>query len=106
MKNIRIIAVLICFGYIGLQNSNAQSAKNQEEQVYKVQMTEVPDSVKETLKSYSGYKISKDVSYKLGSRNSKSEKIYRFKIERKRNPYVLLVNAKGKVMGIETKEGK
>ncbi|MET2985033.1 hypothetical protein [Aureibaculum conchae] len=105
MKNIRIIAVLICFGYIGLQNSNAQSSK-QEEQVYKVQMAEVPDSVKETLKNYSGYKISKDISYKLGSRNSKSDRIYRFKIERKRNPYILLVNQKGKVMGIETKEGR
>ena len=105
MKNIRIIAVLICFGYIGLQNSNAQST-NQEEQVYKVQMTEVPDSVKETLKNYSGYKISKDVSYKLGSRNSKSDKIYRFKIERKNFPYILLVNEKGKVKGIETDEGK
>lgn len=108
MKKIKIIAILLCLGYIGLQNSNAQSKDNtdKEEKVYKVQMVEVPNSVKETLKNYSGYKISKDVSYKMGSRKSKSEKIYRFRIERKRNPYILLVNQKGKVVGIETGEGK
>jgi len=106
MKNIRLIMLLVCFGYIGLQNSNAQSSNEQENKVYKVQMLDVPDEVKETLKSYSGYKISKDVSYKLGSSKSKADKIYRFTIERKSFPYVLLVNEKGKVMGIESNEGK
>ncbi|MDY7395536.1 hypothetical protein UMM65_09805 [Aureibaculum sp. 2210JD6-5] len=107
MKNIRIITMLLCFGYFGLQNSNAQSENKEEDRVYKVQMLEVPESVKETLKSYSGYKISKDVSYKLSpSKRSKADKIYRFKIERKTYPYILLVNEKGKVMGIESEEGK
>jgi len=105
MKNIRILAMLLCFGYIGLQQSNAQ-ASSKEDKVYKVQMLEVPDSVKETLKSYSGYKISKDVSYKLSPSKSKADKIYRFTIERKTFPYVLLVNEKGKVMGIESEEDK
>ena len=104
MKNIKIIALLLCFVYIGLQDSNAQSSQEEEKQVYKVQMLEVPDSVKETLKSYSGYKISNEVSYVLRSSNSKSDKIYRFKIERKSFPYVLLVNEQGKVMGIESEE--
>ncbi|MBJ2172764.1 hypothetical protein JBL43_00850 [Aureibaculum sp. A20] len=107
MKNIRIIAVLLCLGYVGLQNINAQSTSTdkQEVKLFKVQMLEVPDSVKETLKSYSGYKISKDVSYQLKSSNTKSDKIYRFKIERKSFPYILLVSEKGKVMGIESEEG-
>ncbi|RPD98843.1 hypothetical protein EGM88_06550 [Aureibaculum marinum] len=106
MKNIKIIAVLFCLGYFGLCNSYAQSTsdKQDDDKVYKVQMLEVPDSVKETLKNYSGYTISKDVSYKLRSTNTKSDKVYRFKIERKNFPYVLLVSEKGKVLGIESDE--
>ncbi|HBS10939.1 MAG TPA: hypothetical protein DEO36_00095, partial [Flavobacteriaceae bacterium] len=61
-------------------------------------------SVKETLKNYSGYTISKKVTYSL-SKNKSTEKIYAFRIERKNYPYYLLVNEKGKVMGIRSEEG-
>ena len=104
MKNIRIITVLICLGYVGLQGVDAQANMKEEKKVHKVQMLEVPDSVKKTLKSYSGYTISEDVSYKLSSSKRNADKIYRFKIQRKSFPYVLLVNEKGKVIGIETDE--
>lgn len=105
MKNIKLLVLVVCFTYLGLQSINAQSADKNDNKVYKVQMLEIPDAVKETLKSYSGYKISKDVSYKLKSTKRKSDKIYRFKIERKNFPYFLLVSEKGKVIGVESEEG-
>ncbi len=106
MRNIKFLALVLCLMCFGLLHTNAQSNNKVEDKLYKVEMLEVPDIVKETLKSYSGYKISKDVSYKLKSSHSKSDKIYRFTIERKKRPYVLLVDEKGKVKGIESEEGK
>ena len=104
MKNIRIIVLLVAFVYLGLQSANAQSENKQSEKVFKVQQSEIPVSVKETLKNYSGYTISKKVTYSL-SKNKSTEKIYAFRIERKNYPYYLLVNEKGKVMGIRSEEG-
>jgi len=105
MKNIKFLALMLCLTCFGMQSITAQSIDKKGDKVFKVQMIEVPDCVKETLKGYSGYKISKEVSYKLKSSNSKSDKIYRFKIERKTFPFVLLVSEKGKVIGIESNEG-
>jgi len=104
MKSIKIIVVLIGFVYFGLQNSNAQSVQKQEERTFKIEYSKVPESVKETLKNYSGYKISEQVTYRLEKSNN-SEKIYSFKIERKNYPYFLLINDKGKVVGVLSKEG-
>ncbi len=101
MKNIKILAILICFTYIGLQQSYGQSKDKNAEVVYKVQKSEVPEIVKETLKNYSGYKISKDITYSLSKRNG-IEKIYAFRIERKNFPYYLLINEKGKVTGTKS----
>jgi len=104
MKNIKILTVLICFAYFGLQHSYGQSEDKKTEVVYKIQKTEVPESVNETLKNYSGYKISEKVTYSLSKKNG-VEKVYTFKIERKNYPYYLLVNEKGKVLGIKSEEG-
>jgi len=104
MKNIKIIALLVGFVYLGLQSVNAQSENKQSKKVFKVQQSEIPVSVKETLKNYSGYEISKKVTYSLSKRKS-TEKIYAFRIERKNFPYYLLVNEKGKVMGTESVSG-
>ncbi len=102
MKNIKILAILICFTYFGLQYSYGQSEdKKTTEVVYKIQKSEVPESVKETLKNYSGYKISKNVTYSLSKRNG-IEKVYAFRIERKNFPYYLLINEKGKVTGTKS----
>ena len=104
MKKVKNIALLICFAFVSLQNVNAQSEENKSKKVYKVQQSEIPDSVKETLKNYSGYTISKKITYSLSKKNA-SKKIYAFRIERKNFPYYLLVNEEGKVMGTRSGEG-
>ncbi len=59
-----------------------------------------PKKVKESLKDYSNYKISNEVTYV----RQKDINVYKFKVEKGTWSHYLLINESGKIIGIETGE--
>ncbi len=100
MKNIYFILVFIAISLFGMNGINAQTTEKNDEVVYKTTVKETPQKVKETLKDYSGYKISHKASY---TKNSKG-KTYKFKVEKGNWSHFLLIDENGKLVGIETGE--
>ncbi len=100
MKKIQYIAVFIGFAFLSLNSVNAQSTEETNKIVYKTTVKEAPQKVKESLKDYSGYKISQKASY---TKNKKS-KTYKFKVEKGNWSHYLLIDESGKIVGIETGE--
>ena len=96
MKYFKIILV-ISFLFIGFNSVSAQDF----ERSVKIATAEVPSKVKKTLKDYSGYKIEAQASY-VKERGKGT--IYAFTVQRKHSSYVLLINKKGKVVGIREGE--
>lgn len=96
MKYFKVILVLT-FLFAGLATISAQDV----EKSVKIATAEVPAKVKNTLKDYSGYKIEEQASY-VKKRGEGT--IYAFQVQRKNSSYTLLINKKGKVVGI--KEGE
>ncbi|MCK4562553.1 MAG: hypothetical protein KAT78_06575 [Flavobacteriaceae bacterium] len=100
MKKLHILIVVLSIAFFGIQNSNAQSV-NQSNTVYKTTKTKTPEKVKVSLKEYSGYKISNEVTF---TKNSKGNNIYKFKVRKGNWSHFLLINESGKIIGIETGE--
>jgi hypothetical protein len=100
MKNLQIIIAVICFTIFSMQNSFAQIGNKNTDTVYKTSKSKTPQKVKESLKEYSDYKISNEVTY------TKSNKInvYKFRVEKGNWSHFLLINENGKIIGIETGE--
>jgi len=68
--------------------------------VYKTTKAKTPAAVKKSLKDYADYNISNEVTFT----NKGSEKIYKFKVQKGNWSHFLLINEKGKIVGIETGE--
>lgn len=98
MKRLQILILVLSIAFFGIQNSNAQSVN--EKTVYKTTKTKTPQKVKASLKEYSGYKISNEVTFTKSS----SGNIYKFKVQKGKWSHFLLIDESGKIVGIETGE--
>ena len=103
MKSLKVIIIFICISCFGFQSISAQSEAKTQEKVYKVAMSNVPSAVKDVLKDYSGYKISKEVTFKKKSGEST---IYTFKATKGNWTNYLLINEKGKIVEVKSGEGQ
>ena len=105
MKKLRIFLALLVFVAISLQDAQAQERKKRDEEevkkeVRKTTKEKTPVRVKESLKDYSNYKIANEVTYV----RKNDQYVYKFRVEKGNWSHYLLVNEKGKIMGIETGE--
>ena len=100
MKSFKIVIILFVFALFSVQGSFAQEGKKTEKAVYKTTKEKTPQKVKESLKDYSNYKISNEVTYMT----KKDMNVYKFKVEKGTWSHYLLINEKGKIIGIETGE--
>ncbi len=100
MKSIRVIIMFFVFTLISVQGSYAQEGKTAEKDVHKTTKEKTPIKVKESLKDYSNYKISNEVTYV----RQKDINVYKFKVEKGTWSHYLLINESGKIIGIETGE--
>ena len=96
MKYFKIILVITLLS-TGFFTAEAQRT----EQATKIATINVPAKVQQVLKDYAGYKIDEQASY-IKKRGEGT--IYAFKIQRKYSSFTLLVNKKGKVVGIREGE--
>ncbi len=97
MKNLKYLLLALCIGFGSLQQLSAQET----DKVQKVAVAELPVKVKETLKKYSNYNISKEITY---TKNGAS-KIYRVKVQKGSWVQFLHIDENGKIVGIESNEG-
>lgn len=102
MKKLKIAILVLGFAFLAVQTTTAQQ-QNDQEKTYKVAKDKVPQAVQEKLKDFSKYTISDQASYQQKSRGTK---VYTFKVERKNFPFYLVINEKGKVLGIKSDEGQ
>lgn len=102
MKKINFITVFIVIALFSLNSVHAQKTKKSNEIVYKTTVKEIPQKVKETLKDYSGYKIFQKATF---TKNS-TGKMFKFKVEKGNWSHYLLIDERGKIVGIETGEHK
>jgi len=100
MKNFRIAIMLFVFALFSVQVSFAQEGEKEKKEVYKTTKQKTPLKVKESLKDYSNYKISNEVTYV----KQKDKNVYKFKVEKGSWSHYLLINESGKIIGIETGE--
>lgn len=100
MKRLHILLVVLSIAFFGIQNSNAQSVNEKDNTVYKTTMTKTPQKVKESLKEYSDYKISNEVTFIKKSKGN----VYKFKVQKGNWSHFLLIDESGKIQGIETGE--
>ena len=105
MKKFKILVTLLVFGVFSLQGAQAQEKKKQDKkevkkEIYKTTKEKTPVSVKESLKDYSNYKISNEVTYV----RKNNVNVYKFRVEKGNWSHYLLISEKGKIIGIETGE--
>jgi len=100
MKSYKIIIMLFAFTLFSMQGSFAQEGEESKKEVYKTTKEKTPKKVKESLKDYSNYKISNEVTYT----KKKDVNVYKFKVEKGSWSHYLLINESGKIIGIETGE--
>ena len=100
MKSFKIILMLFVFTIFSVQGGFAQEQKKADKVVYKTTKEKTPNRVKESLKDYSNYKISNEVTYV----RKKDMNVYKFKVEKGTWSHYLLINESGKIIGIETGE--
>ncbi len=101
MKKLRILIAMFAFGALTAQGVHAQEVEKEEnKEVRKTTKEETPVQVKESLKDYSNYKIAKEVTYV----RKNDVNVYKFRVEKGNWSHYLLINEKGKIMGIETGE--
>ncbi|MDJ0646516.1 MAG: hypothetical protein QNJ57_11090 [Flavobacteriaceae bacterium] len=96
MKYLKIIFIAT-FLITGFSTVSAQDT----EKSAKIATAEVPAKVKKALKNYSGYKIEEEASL---IKRKGSPTVYAFKVKRKSWSYTLLIDKKGKVVGINEGE--
>ena len=101
MKKLYILLTIIFLTAFGMQEIHAQKKVQEKEKVvYKTTKAKIPVAVKKSLKDYSDYNISNYVTFtKKGDK-----KTYKFKVQKGNWTHFLLINEKGKIVGIETGE--
>ncbi|MEN8186656.1 MAG: hypothetical protein ABFR05_05955 [Bacteroidota bacterium] len=99
MKKVYFIIAVIGITFLSTQSTFAQ-VKKSNELVYKTTVTKTPQKVKETLKGYSNYKVSNEVTFT----NNGEGKLYKVKVQKGAFSHYVLIDEKGKVKGIETGE--
>ncbi len=100
MKKLQIIIAVLGIAIFSMQPTYAQKDAKATEIVYKTNVKEMPQKVKEALEDYSGYKISEKATF---TKKSKGQ-VYKVKITKGIWEYYLLIHESGKIMGIETGE--
>ncbi len=100
MKKLQIIIAILGIAIFSMQPIYAQKEAKTTEIVYKTNVKEMPQKVKEALEDYSGYKISEKATF---TKKSKGQ-VYKVKITKGIWEYYLLIHESGKIMGIETGE--
>lgn len=100
MKNLKIILTVLTLTLFSVQDGFAQEGKQKEKEVFKTTKEKTPKKVKESLKDYSNYKISNEVTFV----RKKDTNVYKFKVEKGSWSHYLLINETGKIIGIETGE--
>ena len=96
MKYFRIILVITIL-LTSFQVSEAQERVDGT----KIATKEVPSKVQKALKDYAGYKIEEQATF---TKKRGEGTIYAFKVHRKHSSYTLLINKKGKIIGIREGE--
>ncbi len=101
MKSFYRVALLF-FGitFFSISGIHAQNSNSPENVVHKTSIQKAPENVQAALKNYSGYKISKEVTYETKNKAT----VYRFKLQKGNWTQYLLINEKGKIIGIEDEE--
>lgn len=96
MKSLQLFLVVLCLSIFSINELQAQEKK----QVYKTTTSDTPAKVKETLKKYANYDISKEITY------TKEEKstIYRVLVKKGSWEQYLHIDDSGKIVGIESAE--
>jgi hypothetical protein len=100
MKSLKIILTVLSLILFSVQDGFAQEGKQKEKEVFKTTKEKTPKKVKESLKDYSNYKISNEVTFV----RKKDINVYKFKVEKGSWSHYLLINETGKIIGIETGE--
>ena len=100
MKKLKIIIAIFGIAIFSLQQVKAQTDNKVEQKVYKTTRNEMPQKVKDALQDYSGYQISEKASFTKKSNGD----VYKIKITKGKWTNYLLINEKGKVLGVETGE--
>lgn len=100
MNKLHFILIFLLLSGFGISNMNAQSTEQNEKTVYKTSLKETPAEIKAALKNYSGYEITPKVLYTKTNKG----KLYKIKVKRGHFSNFLLIDEKGKVVGIETGE--
>jgi outer membrane lipoprotein-sorting protein len=96
MKYFRIILV------IGILLSSFQLSRAQERTLEtKIATAEVPTKVQKALKDYAGFRIEEQATL---TKKRGEGTVYAFKVHRKHSSYTLLINKKGKIIGIREGE--
>jgi len=101
MKNLQILIAVLGFTFFCVQDMYSQKEDTSNEIVLKTTISKSPQKVKEALKSYSGYVISSDATY---TKKSDGSRIYKVQVTKRNWSHFLLINEKGKIIGIETGE--
>lgn len=102
MKVLKSVLALGIFVVFGLNTLSAQEQIKLQEVPQKIQVSDIPVKVKETLKKYSNYTISKEATFTKKSNNST---VYTFKFTRGKYIQYVLIDQNGKVRGIKDQEG-
>jgi len=71
--------MLFVFALFSVQVSFAQEGEKEKKEVYKISKEKTPSKVKESLKDYSNYKISNEVTY---VKQKDKKNVYKFKVEK------------------------
>ena len=100
MKSLKIILTVLSLTLFSVQDGFTQEGKQKEKEVFKTTKEKTPKKVKESLKDYSNYKISNEVTFV----RKKDINVYKFKVEKGSWSHYLLINETGKIIGIETGE--
>jgi len=100
MKRLNILIAVLGFTFLSMQGTYAQTDNVDKKTVYKTTKVKTPEKVKEALNEYSGYKIDNDVTYTKVS----GENVYKFKVKKGNWSHFILIDEKGKMIGIETGE--
>ncbi len=93
---------LLLFGITlcSITGAYAQNSNSAENVIHKTSIQKAPENVQAALKDYSGYKISKEVTYETKNKVT----VYRIKLEKGNWTEYLLINEKGKIIGIDSGE--
>lgn len=101
MKKLQIIIIVLGFTFFSVQQNYAQKVKTSNGKEYRTTLSKSPQYVKDALKNYSSYIISSNAVY---IKKSDGSRIYKVQVTKRNWSHFLLINKKGKVIGIEDGE--